>query len=231
MALGMPRPIAHASGVYHLNIRVPSDLAAKGRAGAVAPLGFAPPRPRAPEPRAARGPAGECYRANVARFESDPEFMPDGYLRIARQFEVDVAYWRHDGDDDLGDIGQRDAVVLATLALPRGPQLLACERGCDIDEFGVVMTSDFAIADLFGAEADGLCRVRHIEVDPATRMRLIREIGTAYKLLDRKLLGNAAGTTRPTRARLASLPSCRRSPSRRRSRRRRLGRVGLASSG
>lgn len=29
MALRMPRPIAHASGVYHLNIRVPGDLTAK----------------------------------------------------------------------------------------------------------------------------------------------------------------------------------------------------------
>ena len=64
--------------------------------------------------------AGDCYRANAAAIEADPEFMPDGYLRAARRFEADVAAWRNDPEDGLGDIGEDDAVVLATLASPGG---------------------------------------------------------------------------------------------------------------
>ena len=39
--------------------------------------------------------------------------------------------------------------------------------------------------------------MRHVEVDASTRLRLIREIATAYRLLDRKLLRNAAGDYSP----------------------------------
>ena len=238
MALRMPRPISHANGVFHLNIRVPSDLIAKVRGTLVTlPLGDAKVtvRPsdkvivslRTRDPSVAkarfsaaehalmlhwdavrRGPlplahkqlvalAGECYRASVERFETDPDFMPEGYLRSARQFEVDVACWRNDPHDGLGDIGERDAVILASLARPRGPQLLAYEFGRDVNEFGVAVTYDAAITDLFGGEADELCRVRHLQVDAATRMRLIREVATAYRILDRKLLRNVEGDYAP----------------------------------
>ncbi len=238
MALRMPRPITNASGVYHLNIRVPGDVAAKVK-GTVVTLPVAGAqvtvRPsdkvivslRTKDPSLAkarfceaesalsrhwdalrRGPvslthvqlvalAGECYRATVKAFEDDPNYMPEGYLRAARQFEADVAYWRKNGDDDAGDIGERDGLVLACLARPRGPQLLAYERSRDLNEFGIAVTYDDAISDLFGPEADELCRVRHIEVDAPTRLRLIREIAQAYRLLDRKLIRNAEGDYSP----------------------------------
>ncbi len=238
MALRMPRPIAHASGVYHLNIRVPSDLVVKVKGAPVTlPIGGSSVtvRPsdkvivslRTRDPRVAkerfaeaeqallrhweavrRGPvplthvqlvalAGDCYRANVKRYEDDPDYMPDGYLRASRDFAVDVACWRNDPADGLGDIGERDATVLACLARPCGPQLLAYELGRDIEEFGISVTFDAAVADLFGWEADALCRQRHIEIDPLTRMRLIREIARAYRLLDRKLFRNADGDYSP----------------------------------
>ncbi len=238
MALRMPRPITHASGVCHLNIRVPSDLAAKVRGTVVTlPLGGAQVtvRPsdkvivslRTKDPSLAkarfseaeqalsrhwnalrRGPVtlthvqlvglpGECYRASVAAYEADPDYMPDGYIRTARQFEVDAIYWRNNADDDIGDIGEPDAVVIASLARPRGPQLLAYERSGDIDEFGVAITYDDAVSDLFGADADELCRVRHLDLDATTRLRLIREIAIAYRLLDRKLLRNSTGDYSP----------------------------------
>ena len=238
MALRMPRPITNASGVYHLNIRVPGDVAAKVK-GTVVTLPVAGAqvtvRPsdkvivslRTKDPSLAkarfceaesalsrhwdalrRGPvslthvqlvalAGECYRATVKAFEDDPNYMPEGYLRAARQFEADVAYWRKNGDDDAGDIGERDGLVLACLARPRGPQLLAYERSRDLNEFGIAVTYDDAISNLFGPEADELCRVRHIEVDAPTRLRLIREIAQAYRLLDRKLIRNAEGDYSP----------------------------------
>ncbi len=59
--------------------------------------------------------------------------MPDGYLRASRDFEVDVACWRNDPDDGLGDIGERDATVLAVWLVPCGPQLLAYELGRDVE--------------------------------------------------------------------------------------------------
>ena len=238
MALRMPRPIAHASGVYHLNIRVPSDLAGKVRGTAVTlPLGDAQVtvRPsdkvilslRTRDPVVAkarfsaaeqalllhwdavrRGPvplthkqlvglAGECYRSGVERFEADPDFVPDGYMRAVRQSELDVACWRDDPEDGFGDIGERDATILAALARPYGPQLLAYELGRDVDEFGVSVTYDAAVADLFSAEADELCRVRHLVLDAATRQRLIREIAQAYRSLERKLVRNVAGDYSP----------------------------------
>lgn len=154
MALRMPRPITNASGVYHLNIRVPGDVAAKVK-GTVVTLPVAGAqvtvRPsdkvivslRTKDPSLAkarfceaesalsrhwdalrRGPvslthvqlvalAGECYRATVKAFEDDPNYIPDGYLCAARQFEADVAYWRKNDDDDARDIGERHGLVLA----------------------------------------------------------------------------------------------------------------------
>jgi len=141
--------------------------------------------------------AGECYRASVKAYEEDPHFMPDGYLGVVRQFETDVIYWQNNSDDDFGDIGERDAIVIASLARPWGPQLLAYERGRDVSEFGVSVTYDDAVTDLFGAEADALCGERHLELDAATRLRLLGEIAKAYRLLDRKLLRNADGDYSP----------------------------------
>ena len=141
--------------------------------------------------------AGECYRAAVKAFEDDPDYMPDSYLRATRNFKVDVACWRNDPEDGLGDIGERDATILAALARPLGPQLLAYELGRDVSEFGIAVTYDAAVLDLFGAEADALCRERHLELDPATRTRLVREIAKAFRLLDHKLFRNADGDYSP----------------------------------
>ena len=165
MALRMPRPIAHASGVHHLNIWVSSDIVGKVRGTAVTfPLGDARVTVRPSDKvilslrtrdldlakalflaaaqalllhwdAVRRGPAplthkqwvalaGECYRAGVERFEADPDFVPDGYLAAVRQLEVDVACWRYHPDDGYGEVSERDAKVLAALALPHGPQLL-----------------------------------------------------------------------------------------------------------
>ena len=203
MALRIPRPISHASGVFHLNIRVPADIAAKVRGTPVtlsidgAPVTVRPSdkvilslrtkdpataKARFGEAEAAlsrywdsvrRGPvslthvqlvalAGEAYKAGVERYESDPEFMPDGYLRVGSEFATDVACWRFDPSDGLGDIGERDAFIIACLARPHGPQLLAYERNADVSEFGISVTLAQAHEDLFGFEVDTLCRSRHL---------------------------------------------------------------------
>lgn len=229
MALSMPRAVALGSGVYHLNIRVPSDLAEKakgttvtlpveGRATtvrigdkvivslrtkdpAIAKLRFAEAEQALTHHwRAIRsGPvtllhkqvvalAGEVYRRWVELYETSPETTSDRFAEDMRRMDADVEAWRFNPNDDAGEISQRSAEILARLARPNGPFLLAFELGRNINVFDVSATLACAEEVLFGSQVDRICAERSLIVDEATRRSLVREVSKAIRFAAQKHL-------------------------------------------
>ena len=228
MALPMARPTAFATGIYHLNVRVPSDLAAKARGTRVTlPVGDTPTtvkvgdkvivslrtkdvataKARFAEVTAAlhrhwdalrSGPrglthkqvvalAGEAYRRRTMAFETDPAYEPDALRAKATEREGLVAEWKHGDDDGLGETSDECAAFYAAMQRPYGPQLYAFEHKADITDPYFHVTYECALEDLFGAEADALCAERQLQVDAATRAKLVRQIGEVVRLPGGKL--------------------------------------------
>ena len=144
--------------------------------------------------------AGETYRRLVAQYEDDPSFVPDGVRAAQRSFQASVDEWRYGDDDGLGEMPEADALYLATAQLPRGAQILAWQLKRDIDKHDIAMTYDQAVHDLFGVEADRLCAERHLVLDGATRLKLLREVGEAMRLVIGKVSRNADGDYSPDQA-------------------------------
>ena len=233
MALSMPRPFAHKTGVFFLNARVPTDLARRLRGSRVIlPVGDALATVsvtdkiflslRTKDPNVARerfaatyaalvahwiaareGPkplthrqivalAGETYRRRIETIEGDPEHGPYLYEKDrALNREAFESFKR--GDPGDRELDEAEALLLAAIQRPFGPQLLALELGCDVDTAYCKVTYAEALEDLFGFEADRVCAAHALTIDPTTRSRLLVEIGKAMDKVGTRVAASAAG--------------------------------------
>ena len=297
MALRMPHPVALRNGVYHLNVRVPADVAAQVKGSRITlPIdckgivvgirdkvivSLRTKDPRLAMDRFAQahadlarhwqlvraGPApltslthkqavavaGVFYRQQVVAQERSLHLTPETLQAARDEFRAEVEAWRsgevsqedadrvvkgldawrdvsatgeapamtvsetagadedsprsdqalHDGDDyeaeisDLTGDPEVDARIMALLYKPNGDALLAYRGQGNIDTAIVSITYVAALDRLFGSATDRLCQRLGISVDQASRLRLLREIGEAYRQAEAKLMKNMEGDYSP----------------------------------
>lgn len=140
--------------------------------------------------------SGDVYRKMVAR-EDEP-----GDFATAEQAhdEAIEAFRRPDPNEDVPDdapLRASSATFLAEMQLPFGPQLLTWRHGGDLSTSFFAMTYAQALEDLFGAEADAVCARHQLNLDDASRRRLLEQIGTATIAGTARLKQLAAGDYAP----------------------------------
>ncbi len=256
----MPAPVRFANGIWHLNIRVPRDLAAvlrgtvvtlpvvdehvtvrisgkvvlslRTRDGAEAKQRFRPAEaalgshfakmraaksrglssPQAGPPASGIAPAqastipslshkmvvalsGEAYRDLVDKGEDS--IGPDDFAEAQAIHEEQVASYMHgDPVEGEGSLARKKAAFLADLALPHGPALLAWRQG-GLDFGSLRVTREEALEELFGREADRIAAKHGLSLDPASRLALLRQIGTTRILATARLKRAADGDFSP----------------------------------
>ena len=133
----------------------------------------------------------------MERYKNDTELTPEWLANEWRRLDADVEGWMNGSCDDVGPLRRVDAEYLARLALPNGLYLTAFTFDCDIEEFGLSITVEEAHEYLIGADVDRLCAERHLQVDLATRLLLLREVAQAVRFAAKKLLRNLEGDYSP----------------------------------
>ena len=293
MAIRMPHPVAFENGVYHLNVRVPADIASRvkgthvtlsidGRGTVVGVRDKVVVSLRTKDARVAKdrftqvhaaldrhwrlvrsapaplthkqavAVAGLFYHQQVLAQERDHTLTP--YVlqgeRDALSAEAEAEEWRsrdprkewadllrtklaHCGEDAQGGFppvtspdgymetdatsftsaGPRrntaaeagstsasmtgdpdlDARIMALLCRPDGDALLAYRGQADIDIDLVSISYEEALERLFGRATDKLCQRLALNVDEASRKRLLHEIGETYRQAESKLVRNMRG--------------------------------------
>ena len=135
---------------------------------------------------------GDVYRQWVDMYETDPEMAPERFAQDMRRMDADVEAWRFDPSDGIGEISPQSAEILARLAQPNGPFLLAFTLNRDVALYGVSAKLEDAEDVLFGSEADRVCTARNL-IDQITRRVLLREVSKAVRFAAEKYLRNFDG--------------------------------------
>ncbi len=135
--------------------------------------------------------AGETYRRVAQEVEDDPT-APAAVLKETRINKAAVAEFL-EGCDDSDESEVRQAAFFAAIQRPFGPQKLAIETGRDVETPYASVTHEQALEDLFGAETNLLLAERQLIVDAATRSLLLRKVGRAVVLVNKKVHRNVEG--------------------------------------